>query len=106
MQSEVTGTGGFESQLGLLANLSHGDRHAAVIDLRLVLYISTTTMVNTGSSYLEWGAGTLDLDVTPAGRVPATDGQVTGQVLVSYCLSINSCDFGLHQNQTKGFLFP
>lgn len=53
------------------------------------------------STHLEQGAGALDLDVTPAGRVPATDGQVAGQVLVSYCLSINSCHLGLFQRKTK-----
>lgn len=53
------------------------------------------------SSYLEPGAGALDLDVTPAGRVPATDGQVAGQVLVSNCFSIDSYHLGLRQTQTE-----
>lgn len=57
-----------------------------------------------GSCYLERGAaGTLNLDVTPAGRVPATDRQVARQVLVSNCLVVNRCHLGLCQTnkQTK-----
>lgn len=54
-----------------------------------------------GSSYLERGAGTLNLDVTPAGRVPAADGQVTGQVLVPYCLVIDECHLSLCHTESK-----
>lgn len=48
-----------------------------------------------GSAYLEWGAGALNLDVTPTGGVPAADRQVAGQVLVSDCLAVNGGHLGL-----------
>lgn len=50
-----------------------------------------------GHTYLERGAGTLDLDVTPARRVPTTDRKVAGQVLVSNCPVLNGYHLGLCQ---------
>ena len=54
-----------------------------------------------GSTDLEGGAGALNLDVTPAGRVPATDRQVAGQVLVSNCLAVDGSHLGLYQMTNK-----
>lgn len=54
------------------------------------------TVQKEGSTDLEQGAGTLNLDVTPAGRIPATDRQVARQVLVSHCFPVNECHLGLN----------
>lgn len=70
-------------------------------DNNAVQIFPETFQSKAGSSYLERGAGTLNLDVTPAGRVPATDGQVTGQVLVPYCLVIDGCHLSLCQTKSK-----
>lgn len=53
---------------------------------------------NMKPTYLErfvWG---LELDVTLAGRVPATDGQVVWQILIPSRFPINRCHFGLNKS--------
>lgn len=58
-----------------------------------------------GNTCFEWNAGTLNLDMTLTGRIPATDRQVTGQVLVSYSLTFYGHHLGLWQMNTKAEKF-
>lgn len=54
-----------------------------------------------GQPYLDGGVGALDLDVTPAGRVPAADGKVAGQVLFSNCFALDGYHLGLCEESTS-----
>lgn len=72
-------------------------------DLRPVSEATTLklnpTVPKEGGTDLEQGAGTLNLDVTPAGRIPAADRQVARQVLVSHCLPVDEGHLGLNQRR-------
>lgn len=116
VQGEVTRTGGLESNFCFLADLLTQKKMYFVTDDKMMQNETWTQSSNTdtkqnhiqriflgdnnrkeSSIYLKWSAGILNLDVTPAGRVPATDRQVAWQVLVSYSLAINWCHLGLYQ---------
>ena len=53
---------------------------------------------NMKPTYLERFIWCLELDVTLAGWVPATDGQVVWQILISRRFPINRCHFGLNKS--------
>lgn len=53
---------------------------------------------NMKPTYLERFIWCLELDVTLAGRVPATDGQVVWQILIPRWFPINRCHFGLNKS--------
>lgn len=106
MQGEVTGTSGFESHFCLLSNLYMQTDINILHNLMFWnMFKSSKVKQEThtdekGHAYLERGAGTLDLDVTPARRVPTTDRKVAGQVLVSNCPVLNGYHLGLCQENT------
>lgn len=117
VQCEVTGTGRLESHFCLLANLQRQKDTTVVFWLFKGQYCSTamyqrvwtqhkqlntwwwwwhkTHHLQRDNTYPECSAGTLDLDVAPAWRVPAANWQVAGQVLVTHCLPIDRCHLGL-----------
>lgn len=53
---------------------------------------------NMKPTYLERFIWRLELDVTLAGRVPATDGQVVWQILIPRRFPIDRCHFGLNRS--------